>query len=323
MTFTKGAKKCHLWHRHGARCFFFGTERIAMPERLMPWMLVAGLVACAPQRDQAPQPTATPTAGSATATSGGSVGIGGSGGAGGTAGAAGDGGSGAVFDATSEGATPDGAPDTPLVVIHKDAASSGAACANNFTALGSNRLLAGSSTPAAFAAAYNAELAASSTAGPLLMALYGVNETSLLRWIAKVGALEPSDAGAGVGFAGRHVDVPFTLASDRSLTIPAVAADFELKLATPAGPALLPIGAIALHGLLSAGCGSLAVDKATLLVPERAGKLAFHGSTVEALMGPPTETLRGVDRSAWPLELSGKAFQVYAPGLLGDSGIEP
>jgi hypothetical protein len=75
--------------------------------------------------------------------------------------------------------------------------------------------------------------------------------------------------------------------------------------------------------VLSVGCGSLAVEKATLLVPERAGKLAFHGATVEALMGPPTETLRGVDRSAWPLELSGTAARVYAPGLLGDSGIDP
>jgi hypothetical protein len=59
------------------------------------------------------------------------------------------------------------------------------------------------------------------------------------------------------------------------------------------------------------------------LIPVRAGTMPFHGSTVEALMGPPTETLRGVDRAAWRLEQSGNASQVYAPGLLGDAEIEP
>lgn len=184
-------------------------------------------------------------------------------------------------------------------------------------------MLAGGATPADFAAAYNAELEASSSPGPLLFAFYGVNDTNLLGWIAAVGALEPSDAGAGVGFAGTHAVVPFTLASDRSLRIAAIAADFELKLVASASPLLLPVGSIALEGALTVGCGSLTVDKATLLVPVRAGSLPFHGSTVEALMGPPTETLRGVARSAWPLELSGKASQVYAPGLIGDGGIEP
>jgi len=295
-----------------------------MPERLKPWMLIAGLVACAQQRDPAPQqPIDTPTAGSTSGASGGFAGAAGSGGAGASGGTAGEGGAGTMADAASDGAPIDSAPDTPLVVIHKDASSGGAACTSNFTAHGSNRLLAGGVTPAPFAAAYNAELAASSTAGPLLMAFYGVNDTNLLGWIARVGGLEPSAAGAGVGFAGRHIETPFTLASDRVLSIPSVAADFELKLVTPQESILLPIGSIALRGRLSVGCGSLAIDKATLLVPERAGKLAFHGSTVEALMGPPTETLRGVDRSAWPLELSGQASQVYAPGLLGDSGIDP
>jgi hypothetical protein len=210
-----------------------------------------------------------------------------------------------------------------LVIIHQDGSSGGAMCANNFAAVGSNRLLAGGATPTDFAAAYNAELAASSTAGPLLLAFFGVNDTNLLGWIAKVGALEPSDAGAGVGFAGVHADVPFTLASNRSLRIAPIAADFELKLVAPSSSISLPIGSIALDGSLSVGCGSLTVDKATLLVPIRAGTLTFHGSTVAALMGPPTETLGGVAHSAWPLELSGKASQVYAPGLLGDSGIEP
>ena len=227
------------------------------------------------------------------------------------------------MDGSVDGGASDASPDTPLVIIHQDGPSGAAACANNLTALGSNRLLAGGATPADFAAAYNAELAAANTPGPVLFAFYGVNDTSLLVWIAAVGALEPGDAGAGVGFAGNHAEVPFTLAANRSLRISAIAADFELKLLAPSGSVLLPIGSIALDGALSVGCGSLAIDKATLLVPVRAGALPFHGSTVEALMGPPTETLRGVPRAAWPLELSGKASQVYAPGLLGDAGIEP
>ena len=291
--------------------------------RLMPLLVVVGLAACA-EKERAPQPIDTPS-GSSTGTGAGAGGSGSGGSTGGTgnAGGAGNSGGATVTDASVEAGALDAGPDTPLVIIHQDGRSGGAACANNFTALGSNRLLAGGATPAGFAAAYNAELGASSTAGPLLFAFYGVNDTNLLGWIAAIGALEPSDAGAGVGFAGNHAEVPFTLTTDRSLHIAAIAADFELKLAAPASPLMLPIGSIALDGALSVGCGSLTVDKATLLVPVRAGGLFFHGSTVEALMGPPTETLRGVPRAAWALELSGKASQVYAPGLVGDGGIEP
>jgi len=290
--------------------------------RLKPWLLVVGLVACA-DREPAARPIDTTPPGSTTTMAGGAGGSGGA--AGGSPDDGGSGGSGGavVGDANVESGSFDVAPETPLVIIHPEGSSGGAACANDFTALGSNRLLAGGATPPDFAAAYNVELAASNTAGPLLLAFYGVNDTNLIGWVASVGALGPSDAGAGDGFAGVHAEVPFTLASNRSLHMAFIAADFELRLVTPATSVSLPIGAIALDGSLSVGCGSLTVDKARLLVPIRAGTLAFHGSTVEALMGPPTETLLGVARSAWPLELSGKASQVYGPGLLGDWGIEP
>jgi hypothetical protein len=284
--------------------------------RFEPWLLVLGLAACA-ERERAPQPIDTPPA-STTGTTGATGGAAGSG----NGGSSGGGGA-AMADANTESGASDGAPDTPLVIIHQDGSSGGAACANNFTAVGSNRLLAGGTTPPDFAAAYNADLAASSTPGPLLLAFYGVNDTSLLGWIASVGALEPNRSGASVGFAGKHADVPFALAANRALRIASIAADFELKLVTPASSVLLPIGSIALEGSLSVGCGSLTVEKATFLIPIGAGPMALHGSTVETLMGPPTETLRGVARAAWPLELSGKAAQVYAPGLLGDAGIEP
>jgi hypothetical protein len=238
-------------------------------------------------------------------------------------GAGGNASGGAPSDAAAEVGPSDGAPDTPLVIIHQDAKPGAPACANNLTAVGSNRLLAGGATPPDFAAAYNEELLAANNAGPLLFAFYGVNDTHLLGWIASVGALRSSDAGDGVGFAGAHADVPFSLAPDRSLKIAVIAAEFQLELMTSTSAFTLPIGSIALAGTLSIGCGTLTVEQVTLLVPLRAGASMFHGSTVEALMGAPTETLGGVARSAWPLVLSGKAAQVYAPGLLGDGGIQP
>ena len=217
-----------------------------------------------------------------------------------------------------------GAPDTPLVIIHRDAnPGGGPACANNLTAVGSNRLLAGGTTPPDFAAAYNAELLASNTAGPLLFAFYGVNDTNLLGWIASVGALEPGDARRGRlrGDARGRAVHPLVrpIAPHRGHRSRTSSSNCRPRPAS----SRFPLGSIALDGALSVGCGALTVEKATLLVPVRAGTSMFHGSTVEALMGPPTETLRGVARGAWPLVLSGKASQVYAPGLLGDGGIEP
>ncbi len=289
--------------------------------RIERWLLILGLVACT-ERERGTESIATPSSGASTGAGARPGAAGGSGHEGGLGGSAGSGGAG-IPDANTEGGVSDGAPDTPLVIIHQDGRSGPATCADNATALGSNRLLAGGATPPNFEAAYNAELAASNTPGPLLLAFFGVNDTSLLGWIAAVGALEPTDEGDAVRFAGTRAEVPFTLAPNRSLRIAPIAADFELELATPSSTFVLPIGSIALEGVLSVGCGSLTVDKATLLVPVRAGSTAFHGSTVEALMGPPTETLRGAARAAWPLELSGKAARVYAPGLRGDAGIEP
>src|SRR5690242_10579543 len=228
----------------------------AMFGRLIaPWLLVIGLVACA-QRETALPPIDPPPSGSSTGAAGsgglgGATGTGGSGQSGspGTGGSSGS--SGSQMEAGVEGGAFDSGPDRPLVIIHQDGSGGGAACANDLTALGSNRLLAGGATPSDFTAAYNGELSASNTPGPLLLAFYGVNETNLLRWIAAVGALEPSDAGGGVGFAGPHAEVPFALASSRSLHIAPTAADFELRLVTPNGAVVLPIGSIALDGALS------------------------------------------------------------------------
>src|SRR5262245_56034551 len=116
----------------------------------MPGALVVAIATCAP-REKAPQPIDTPSSSSTTGTTGGGASGGtggaGSGGTGSGAGGAAGTGPGAV-DAHVESGAPDAGPDTPLVIIHQDGSAGGAACVNNFAALGSNRLLAGGATPA-------------------------------------------------------------------------------------------------------------------------------------------------------------------------------
>jgi hypothetical protein len=297
--------------------------------RLDSWCLALALAACAPQDDRAPPTTGTGGSSAATTTgSGGNAGTGGSpgeGGAGGaTGGTAGAGGSqdAALLDVADERARSDGAPDTPLVIIHDDAPSGGAPCPNGFTAVGSNRLRAGGATPAPFASAYNAELDGSSSAGPMLLALARIDTTKPFEWIATVGGLA-AISGGGVGFVPPRADVPFTLAADRSLHIGPRAVEFALHFPKASAPASIAVASFSLEGAMSAGCGAVTVERATLLVPTSAGGVAFGGSTVAALMGNPTEAVGGVPNSAWRLDLAGTAAQVYAPGLSNDGGIEP
>jgi hypothetical protein len=183
-------------------------------------------------------------------------------------------------------------------------------------------LLAGGSTPASFAEAYNAELAALHGPGPLLIVLSGVNDANPARWIASFGALDASRAGAGIRFAGSHADVGFAMDAVRSVQIAPTSANFDLKFTPPANDTMVPAGSIELAATFGIGCGSLVITRAKLLVPNTAGGVAFHGSTIAALMGPATEVYRGQPASAWPLELAGTAKQVYAPGVLddGDAG---
>jgi hypothetical protein len=74
--------------------------------------------------------------------------------------------------------------------------------------------------------------------------------------------------------------------------------------------------------MLANACSSLSQAKLRLLVPASAGGVAFHGSSVGDLMGPPTESWAGNPTAAWPLELSGTAQEVYAVGIV-DAGAEP
>jgi hypothetical protein len=180
--------------------------------------------------------------------------------------------------------------------------------------------LAGGATPISFAAAYNAEIAILPGAGPLLIVLSGVNDTRIAGWVASLGALGANGGGEGVGFAASHADVAFTMDAARLVEIAPVHAIFELSFTPPASEALVPIGSVDLSGTLTTGCGSLVITRATFLVPKTAGDITFHGSTIQELMGPATETYEGQPAAAWPLELAGTARQVYAPGVLDDGG---
>jgi hypothetical protein len=182
---------------------------------------------------------------------------------------------------------------------------------------------AGASTPAAFADAYNAELALLRGPGPMLIVLRGVNDGTPRARIAAFGALDASDASAGVRFANGHAEVPFTLTPMRALQIAPSDASFTLKFSPPASDAEVPVGSVELAGTLAPDCGELVVTQAKLLVPATAGAVAFHGSTLGALMGAATETYRGQTNAAWALELAGTAKEVYAPGVVVDGGIAP
>ncbi len=148
-----------------------------------------------------------------------------------------------------------------------------------------------------------------------------MNDAVPARWIASFGPLDASRAGGGVRFAGPRADVGFVLDPARSVRITPTSAQFGLKFMPDANDVTLPAGSIELSGTLGVGCGSMVVARAKLLVPESAGGVAFHGSTIAALMGPATEAYQGQPAAAWPLELAGTAKQVYAPGVLeGDAG---
>jgi hypothetical protein len=304
--------------------------------RLTQGMLVLGLMACT-SGTSLPGTSPSDSRGPASpATSGPAA-------TGATTGFGGGAGSGDASDGESAGGSTGGTPsnsgetgvdvatvDAPRApfdggrpVIHDDGPPIPIACTSNRATLGSNRLMAGGSTPAPFAAAYNAELAALHGAGPFLLVLSGVNDATPAGWIASIGALGVNLGGEGVGFEGRHADVAFAMDAARWVRIAPTEVSFELKFTAPASEARVPVGSIDVSGTLSTGCGSLVVTRARLLVPKTAGDITFHGSTIQGLMGPATESYQGEPAGAWPLELAGTAKQVYAPGVLDDGGTGP
>ncbi len=206
--------------------------------------------------------------------------------------------------------------DGSLVVVHGDA--SAAACAHDRATLGSRDLLAGGSTPEHFAEAYNAELSNLTTGGPFLLVLSGVNDGSVAAKVATLGALKTTPKGSA--FAETPAEVPFTMPAARSVRIAKNATTFELGFdaQAPDAGALVPVVSVELTGKLSSGCSALTTNL-KLLIPVSSSAVAFHGSTIGALMGPPSEAVHGGANDAWPLELAGTASRVFTV-VLGDGG---
>lgn len=225
------------------------------------------------------------------------------------------------MNGTQDAALADRAPtagDAPVVVVHNDAGPARTACTGDLAALGSSLLVAGQSTPAAFAAAYNDERALQNAPGPFLLALTGVNESAPSGWTATFGSLARTAEGA-VTFAGARASVPFSMGSNRSIQIAQTDAQFDLALVTPGG-ATLPVTGVKLSGTLANACSSLSVTSLELTIPASAASISFGASTVGDLMrsGASGSAAQG----PWPLELSGLAQQVYAVGIV-DAGAEP
>src|SRR5437868_3031469 len=165
--------------------------------RLTRWMIQGvGLAACSSNQTEGARPVDT-TGNSTTAGSGStSAGTAGSGGSSGSPNDA------SPIDAAGGGA---GGLRDAGSIIHDDASRTVAFCTGDRAALGS-RMRAGASTPAAFADAYNAELALLRGPGPMLIVLRGVNDGTPRARIAAFGALDASDASAGVRFANGHAE---------------------------------------------------------------------------------------------------------------------
>lgn len=200
------------------------------------------------------------------------------------------------------------APDGPVMVMHGDA--SAAMCSRDRATLGGSGLLAAGATPPTFAAAFNAEVTNLKTGGPFLLVLSGVNQGSSGPQTASFGALDVLPD--GVGFAGPPAVVPFSIEGVRMIQIPMKDAVFDLRFVAPASPATIPVASVEMTGALANACTSMTIATLRMLVPATASGIAFHGSTVGALMGTPTASVQGGANNAWPLELSGKVKQVTA-----------
>jgi len=222
---------------------------------------------------------------------------------------------GSIQDAATDST---GAVRADVFVMQEDAGA--AQCPNDQATLGSGTLTAAGATPPAFAAAFNAELLKLSIPGPFFMVFSGVNQGSSAPKTVSLGALAVT--ANGVAFAGAHVDVPFSMGPSGAVKIAMTDANFDLRFVAPASDAMIPVASVELSGTLGNACVSLTVSSMTLLVPATAGAIAFHGSTVGALMGTPTAGVQGGSNNAWPLEIAGKVKQVYA-AVSDDAGDGP
>lgn len=246
--------------------------------------------------------------GSAGADAGGSAGKGGS--SGGSAGNAGGmaGSAGAIEDASAEDAI-DWDTYTKEGAVPDDQAAPTAPCATAISANKTKGLTAGGVTPTGFANAFNAF---NSAHGPLLIVFSGLDQVADDSRTAKFGPIVPS--GNVFDFASPPAVTSLSATADRHLIVPYTLADFALRFDDGATQVDVPAVAVEMLGQLDGVCAVLTVEKLAITIPVTSGGIAFAGSTVGALMGPPTTSWGSGSDNGWKLELSGMAPQVTYSG---------
>ncbi len=212
-------------------------------------------------------------------------------------------------DAADDGAdtgSPDDAFDLDVILAET--------CSTPYMAFGTKSLVAGGMTPAAFATAWNAEVAKMTYPGPLLLAFTGVNAKVAANWKLKLGPLALEGAGPNVKFAATPAEVPFTMGTSITLTVPDAVATFTMRFATDSTTVDLPASGVRVTGS-APGCTELSVDSFLIMIPESAKDLPFAGSTVGALMGSPISgTGDAGTASFFVLELMGSSTDVTVAG---------
>lgn len=194
----------------------------------------------------------------------------------------------AVVDTAMAGEPDIGAPPDVTVIDR---------CSGPYAAFTTKGLIAGGMTPKAFATAYNSEVAALKTPGPMLLAFKGIDTADSTRWKLKIGGVDLIGSGPDVKFFGPTAEVNYVLKTGVTLEVPEQLASFKLRFATE-----IPVHAMKMSAT-AGDCTEISVDQLILLIPDSARDLPFGGSTVGALMGPAIPADGGP--SGWVLELLG------------------
>lgn len=169
-------------------------------------------------------------------------------------------------------------------------------CPRDVDKLSSKALLAGGITPKPFADAWNTE-AAKLAAGVLLLELRGLKSDPPKHTLAigtTNGATPPAFLSPGPATATVSIDDKTRLVS---------AATDSSSFQVVFGSTAIVVGRFSVRGTLDAKCEAMSDVKVTLWIPVSAKDVAFAGSTVGALLGPPNDVILTDD--AWRIELSG------------------
>ncbi len=147
-------------------------------------------------------------------------------------------------------------------------------CGDPYVGYGTQRLVASYPTAQAFIDAYNAEVQNGSGAEPGQL-LVVVDYASDKAWFGPAAS-----AGAGYALDTPYDSATFTPQFDVS---PKAAVTLELDV----GGAQIPIRYLSSVATVGTGCHTIEFDALMLTIPADAGGVAFHGSTLSALLGNP------------------------------------